>query len=171
MNCRCVMTMPLVLLASGAVFAGWHRRSAGSSARAATNSGARPSSFCPGHDALTIVETVPGGISWLPLVVGLVGIAVAIFMYGMRPAVPAQLARMFRPIYLFLLNKWYFDELYDFLFVQPAFCHRARLLEGRRRRDHRQARPRRARERDPRRGPAASAFCRAAISITMPSRC
>jgi len=32
------------------------------------------------------------------------------------------LASTFRPIYLFLLNKWYFDELYDALFVQPAIA-------------------------------------------------
>ena len=33
---------------------------------------------------------------------------------------PAATARTFRPIYLFFLNKWYFDELYDWLFVKPA---------------------------------------------------
>jgi NADH-quinone oxidoreductase subunit L len=37
------------------------------------------------------------------------------------PALPAITATVFKPIYLFLLNKWYFDELYDFLFVRPAF--------------------------------------------------
>ena len=34
---------------------------------------------------------------------------------------PVRLANTFRPIYLLLLNKYYFDELYDFLFVRPAF--------------------------------------------------
>jgi len=33
---------------------------------------------------------------------------------------PKRLAETQRPLYLFLLNKWYFDEIYDFLFVQPA---------------------------------------------------
>ena len=36
------------------------------------------------------------------------------------PGLPAALATAARPVYLFLLNKWYFDELYDFLFVFPA---------------------------------------------------
>ncbi len=42
-------------------------------------------------------------------------------MYMFRPDLPALMARVFRPIYLFLLNKWYFDELYDAIFVRPAF--------------------------------------------------
>ena len=43
------------------------------------------------------------------------------------PSLPGKLASAFHPIYLFLLNKWYFDELYDFLFVRP--CQRlARTL-------------------------------------------
>jgi NADH-quinone oxidoreductase subunit L len=33
---------------------------------------------------------------------------------------PKKLAETQRPLYLFLLNKWYFDEIYDFLFVNPA---------------------------------------------------
>src|SRR5208282_5069722 len=37
------------------------------------------------------------------------------------PAIPARLALQYRAIYLFLLNKWYFDELYDRLFVKSAF--------------------------------------------------
>ena len=37
-----------------------------------------------------------------------------------RPAHSGRLARAARPLYRFLLNKWYFDELYDFLFVRPA---------------------------------------------------
>jgi NADH-quinone oxidoreductase subunit L len=41
-------------------------------------------------------------------------------MYMLRPALPHRLATQFGPVYRFLLNKWYFDELYDFLFVRPA---------------------------------------------------
>ena len=36
------------------------------------------------------------------------------------PAIPARLAAQHEPLYQFLLNKWYFDELYDSLFVRPA---------------------------------------------------
>ena len=38
----------------------------------------------------------------------------------MRRSLPERLATTFQPIYQFLLHKWYFDELYDFLFVRPA---------------------------------------------------
>ena len=36
------------------------------------------------------------------------------------PAWPKALAKQFRALYYFLLHKWYFDELYDRLFVRPA---------------------------------------------------
>ena len=54
-----------------------------------------------------------------PLVVGLLGIATAYVMYMAFPLLPMRLATQFRGIYQFLLNKWYFDELYDAIFVQP----------------------------------------------------
>ena len=50
----------------------------------------------------------------------MLGIALAVWFYVLNPAIPAMLAERFAPIYRFLLNKWYFDELYDFLFVRPA---------------------------------------------------
>jgi len=47
-------------------------------------------------------------------------LALAIWMYLLRPELPARLAAAQRPLYNFLLNKWYFDEIYDFVFVRPA---------------------------------------------------
>jgi NADH-quinone oxidoreductase subunit L len=41
-------------------------------------------------------------------------------MYIRRPDWPAKLAANQRPLYLFLLNKWYFDEIYDAVFTRPA---------------------------------------------------
>ena len=41
-------------------------------------------------------------------------------MYVRNPSAPARLAATQKPLYRFLLNKWYFDELYDFLFVRPS---------------------------------------------------
>jgi NADH-quinone oxidoreductase subunit L len=49
------------------------------------------------------------------------GFALSYVYYIAVPSLPAATARAFRPLYLFLLNKWYFDELYDWLFVRPAF--------------------------------------------------
>jgi NADH-quinone oxidoreductase subunit L len=65
------------------------------------------------------MEDLPGFIGWAPLVAGPLGIVVAYLMYIQRPQFPAQLASRFQPVYQFLLNKWYFDELYNFIIVQP----------------------------------------------------
>ncbi len=55
------------------------------------------------------------------MVAALLGIAVAYVCYSLIPDLPTRLSLQFRAIYLFLLNKWYFDELYDRLFVRTAF--------------------------------------------------
>ncbi len=120
------MTVPLMILAVGAVFAGWalHDWFIGDdqlafwagSIHAGTN-----------NRILLDMEHVPLFISLLPTVTGLLGIALAYVMYMLAPALPERLATMFQPIYQFLLHKWYFDELYDFLFVRPA-QRLARLL-------------------------------------------
>ena len=81
----------------------------------------------PSNHVLAGIEHVPGWVEMSPLVVGLLGIALAYVMYIASPLLPMRLATMFRPIYLFLLNKWYFDELYDAIFVQPAI-RLARML-------------------------------------------
>jgi NADH-quinone oxidoreductase subunit L len=48
------------------------------------------------------------------------GFALAYQFYIRRTDLPGKLAEQHRPLYQFLLNKWYFDELYDFMFVNPA---------------------------------------------------
>jgi NADH-quinone oxidoreductase subunit L len=124
-----VMTIPLVLLAIGAVVAGW----IGANAMVGEGMGAfwgKAIVVLKGHDALANRESVATWVSLLPTIVALSGIALAVFMYALRPAVPASLARSFWPIYQFLLNKWYFDELYDFLFVRPAFWIGRGLWKG-----------------------------------------
>ncbi len=50
-----------------------------------------------------------------------VAVALAYFIYAIKfDTIPAKLAKMFRPLYNFSLNKWYFDELYNFLFIRPT---------------------------------------------------
>jgi NADH-quinone oxidoreductase subunit L len=66
------------------------------------------------------IETVPFLVHILPSVAGLAGIAWAYWFYMVDPALPARLAAAFPAGYRFLLNKWYFDELYNFLFVRPC---------------------------------------------------
>jgi NADH-quinone oxidoreductase subunit L len=57
----------------------------------------------------------------LPLVASVAGIGMSWGLYIRNPEVPAQLAARFQGLYRFLLNKWWFDELYDRLFVKPSF--------------------------------------------------
>ncbi|MBV9704872.1 MAG: hypothetical protein JO163_19280 [Methylobacteriaceae bacterium] len=67
------------------------------------------------------MEKVPGLVSLLPSVMMIVGFLVALHMYILQPFAARQLAEQQRLLYRFLLNKWYFDELYDLIFVRPAF--------------------------------------------------
>jgi NADH-quinone oxidoreductase subunit L len=70
---------------------------------------------------LHALHDVPNSVTWAATLAMLAGFALAYLYYIAAPSLPAATARAFRPIYLFLLNKWYFDELYDWLFVRPAF--------------------------------------------------
>src|SRR5262245_52409453 len=70
---------------------------------------------------LHALHDVPNSVTWAATLAMLAGFALAFLYYIAAPSLPAATARAFRPIYLFLLNKWYFDELYDWLFVRPTF--------------------------------------------------
>ena len=62
-------------------------------------------------------QPAPGATA---LTVAVIGIAIAYVLHVADPRLPVRLASQFRALYLFLLNKWYFDELYDWLFVRQA---------------------------------------------------
>ena len=74
----------------------------------------------PIHNALEEAHHVDFWVKALPMAVGVLGIGGAFLFYVLRPELPGLLATRARPVYLFLLNKWYFDELYDVLFVRSA---------------------------------------------------
>ena len=67
------------------------------------------------------MHEIPKWVGWAPFAAMASGFVLAWVYYIQVPSLPAATARAFRPLYLFLLNKWYFDELYDRLFVRPAF--------------------------------------------------
>ncbi len=115
-----VMLVPLFVLAAGAIFAGYlfEEWFIGGDRAHFWKSAIL---VLPGHDSLGAIHENSAVIEHLPLVVALLGIAVAYYCYWLRPEIPAATAMRFRAIYLFLLNKWYFDELYDRLFVNSAF--------------------------------------------------
>jgi NADH-quinone oxidoreductase subunit L len=76
--------------------------------------------FDENNHVLEEMHHVPALVAWLPTVMMAVGFAVAYQFYLRRPDIPVSLAEQHSLLYRFLLNKWYFDELYDFLFVRPA---------------------------------------------------
>jgi NADH-quinone oxidoreductase subunit L len=76
----------------------------------------------PDNRILEEMEHVPALVSLSPTLMMLGGLLVAIYMYLIDRTAPKRLADLFPPLYQFLLNKWYFDELYDAIFVRPAFA-------------------------------------------------
>jgi NADH-quinone oxidoreductase subunit L len=112
-----VMTYPLAILALGAVVAGM----AGYGVFVGSGmEGFWGASILDLNDSIEKAHHVPFWAKALPVVMGVLGIAGAYFVYRLRPGTDELLARKLRPLYLFSFNKWYFDELYDRLFVRPA---------------------------------------------------
>lgn len=70
--------------------------------------------------ALHHAHEAPTWVKVSPFIAMVLGFLLAFRFYIQRPDLPGRLAAAQRPLYLFLLNKWYFDEIYDFLFVRPA---------------------------------------------------
>jgi NADH-quinone oxidoreductase subunit L len=69
---------------------------------------------------INAAHVVPAWVKVSPFVAMLIGFGLAWLFYIKDPSLPRRLAQQQRPLYLFLLNKWYFDELYDVVFVRPA---------------------------------------------------
>jgi NADH-quinone oxidoreductase subunit L len=74
----------------------------------------------PDNKIIEEMHHVPGLVVWSPTIAMALGFALAYLFYIRRTDLPVKLAEQHEPLYRFLLNKWYFDELYDFLFVNPA---------------------------------------------------
>ncbi|TAN10360.1 MAG: NADH-quinone oxidoreductase subunit L, partial [Rhizobiaceae bacterium] len=74
----------------------------------------------PGNDVIEAIHHSPILVKLAPFIAMLVGTWIAWIFYIRSPEAPGRLAEQHRGLYAFLLNKWYFDEVYDFLFVRPA---------------------------------------------------
>jgi NADH-quinone oxidoreductase subunit L len=114
-----VILVPLAVLAAGAIFAGalFYGSFIGEHA-AEFWKGAL--FFGPDNHVMEEMHHVPGLIRWLPTIMMALGFGFAWYMYMVDQAAPARLAAEHPMLYRFLLNKWYFDELYDALIVQPT---------------------------------------------------
>ncbi|MFB0921853.1 MAG: NADH-quinone oxidoreductase subunit L [Alphaproteobacteria bacterium] len=113
-----VMIIPLIVLALGAIFAGWLAVDyfVGHDMEEFWGS-----SLLMLHNVIEEAHHVPEWVKKLPIVVGAVGIVGAWVMYIAKPEWPAALVARIRPVHRFVYNKWFFDELYDWMFVRPSF--------------------------------------------------
>ena len=111
------MLAPLVVLAAGAVAAGFAGRGLVDPDGAYWGAAI---AVLEGHDALAEAHHAPLWVKVLPVALAVAGIAAAWQLYVRRPEWPARLAGAAPGLHRFLLNRWYFDELYDRLFVGPV---------------------------------------------------
>ena len=114
-----VMLIPLGFLAFGSVFAGLPFKEifAGHGVEGFFGSSL---TFAKGNTVLEDMHHVPLEFSVLPTVMMALGFLVAWHFYIRRPDIPIELARQHEVLYKFLLNKWYFDEIYEAIFVEPT---------------------------------------------------
>jgi len=82
------------------------------------------------HHIIEEAHHVPLWVKWSATVAMILGFVGAWYMYIRRPDVPGKLAASNPGLYKFLLNKWYFDELYDTIFVKPALWIGNMLWKG-----------------------------------------
>jgi NADH-quinone oxidoreductase subunit L len=114
-----VMLIPLGFLAFGSVFAGLPFKEifAGHGVEGFFRESL---TFAKGNTVLEDMHHVPLQFGLLPTVMMALGFLVAWHFYIRRPDIPVELARQHEVLYKFLLNKWYFDEVYDAIFVEPT---------------------------------------------------
>ncbi|MGH1454657.1 MAG: NADH-quinone oxidoreductase subunit L [Paracoccaceae bacterium] len=74
----------------------------------------------PDNTVMDDAHHAPVWVKISPFIAMLIGLITAYWFYIVNPAMPKRWAEAQRPLYLFLLNKWYFDEIYDAIFVRPA---------------------------------------------------
>jgi len=112
--------IPLILLSVGAIFAGFafHKFFIDPSAGEAYWKG----SIAFREKLMEAMEDLPMLTKLSASIAMLLGLLTAIQLYLRKPDLPGKIAAQFSVVYDFLLNKWYFDELYDVLFVRPAFA-------------------------------------------------
>jgi NADH-quinone oxidoreductase subunit L len=114
-----VMLIPLGFLAAGSVLAGlpfkeiFAGHGVGGFFRESLN-------FAKTNHVLEEMHHVPLQVVVLPTVMMVIGFVIAWHFYIRRPDIPVELARQHDVLYRFLLNKWYFDELYEVIFVRPT---------------------------------------------------
>jgi NADH-quinone oxidoreductase subunit L len=115
-----VMLIPLILLSVGAVLGGFAFHHAFVGPEEGAHFWAASTLFFNEH-LMEAAHHVPGWVKWSPFAVMATGLLTAWLSYIRHTDWPAKFTAQFYILYDFLLHKWYVDELYDLLFVRPAF--------------------------------------------------
>ena len=110
------MLIPLGVLTLGAVFAGWVFSHAYLDSAEFWGS----SIFYNEH-LMHAMHEVPLWVKLSATVVMLIGLSSAWYAYIVNPGLPTKFVALFKPVHTFVYNKWFFDELYNLVFVRPAF--------------------------------------------------
>ena len=121
-----VMIIPLGVLAVGSIFAGFPFQDL-FAGHGVTEFFRDSLKLAQENGILENMHHAPYLVTVLPTVMMAVGFVIAWEFYMRRPQLPAELARQHNALYRFLLNKWYFDEIYDAIIVRPTLWL-ARLL-------------------------------------------
>ncbi len=114
-----VMLLPLVLLSVGAVLAGFVFHGAFISEGEGEF---WKNSVAFSEHLIHAMHGVPEWVKWAPFAVMATGLAGAYVAYIANPGLPAAFSSAIGPLYRFVYNKWYFDELYNAVFVKPAMA-------------------------------------------------
>jgi NADH-quinone oxidoreductase subunit L len=124
-----VILIPLAFLAVGSIFAGYPFADifAGHGVEHFFRESLK---FAPDNHVLEEMHHVPLTVAYLPTAMMLLGFIVSWHFYIRRPDIPHRLAIQHDLLYKFLLNKWYFDELYDLILVRPALWLGRLLWKG-----------------------------------------
>jgi NADH-quinone oxidoreductase subunit L len=114
-----VILVPLIFLATGSILAGlpFADLFAGHHVEEFFRESLK---FGADNHILHDMHEIPDSIGYVPTVMMALGFLLSMYFYIFRPDIPVELARQQEPLYKFLLNKWYFDELYDLIFVRPT---------------------------------------------------
>ena len=121
-----VVTLPLILLAIPSLIIGWL------TVEPMLFGGFLDRSIMvlPAHDVLAEIGkhyTTAGafvlhGMTQLPFILAIAGFAVATYIYMFNQALAGKIAKMFGPVYTLLVNKYYFDELYQAVFAKGSLA-------------------------------------------------
>jgi NADH-quinone oxidoreductase subunit L len=110
------MLVPICLLAVGAVLAGFVFYTPFIHGETFWNG-----AIAYNEHLIHAMEEIPGWAKWSATVAMLIGFVIAWYAYIKDTSIPEKIAEQLGPVYTFVYNKWYFDELYNLVFVRGAF--------------------------------------------------